>query len=199
MVKQVFKLILAIALVSQSMAQFFGGGGFLPSGGIGGMGGYKYGPAWGSLSSSYDGRRLGPVEVGGGAHFKLPNDGFAGARASVQPGVGGTSSLYGKVNIFDTPTHRLDVQGHHDRFLNRDLKPVGPAINEIGANYKHVGGATAHIGASKVGGGPIQGSLGASVPLVSTPQGGINLGVKGIAGEGMKPQGQIGVEGEFRF
>ncbi|KAB0795856.1 hypothetical protein PPYR_09917 [Photinus pyralis] len=199
MVKHVFRLFLAVAIVSQTMAQLCGGVDILPSGGIGGTGSYKNGPAWGSVSGSYDGRRLGPVDVSGGAHFKLPNDGFAGAQASVQPGVGGTSSLYGKVNIFDTPTHRLDVQGHHDRILNRDLKPVGPAVNEVGANYKHVGGATAHIVASKVGSGPIQGSLGASVPLVSTPQGGINLGVKAIAGEGMKPQGEIGVVGEFKF
>ncbi|KAK5642495.1 hypothetical protein RI129_008662 [Pyrocoelia pectoralis] len=199
MVKNIIKLVLVVALCSQSLAQFFGGGGFLPSGGIGGMGGYKYGPAWGSLSGSFDGRRLGPVNVGSGAHFKLPNDGFAGGRVAVQPGVGGMGSLYGKVNILDGPSHNLNIQGHHDRFLTKDLKPFGPPTNGLDVNYKHVNGATAHIGASQINGGPIQGSVGASVPLVKTPNGGINLGVRGTAAQGMKPQGEIGVVGSFDF
>ncbi|KAB0799759.1 hypothetical protein PPYR_07639 [Photinus pyralis] len=154
--KHVFELVLAILLVSQSIAQLFGGGGFLPNGG---MGGYKYHPVWRSLPGNFDGRNRDPASVDSGAHFKLPNEGFAGGRVVIQPGVCGMGSLYGKVNVFDTLTDRLDVQGHHDQYLNRDFRPVGNARSQIGANYKHAGGATALISSSKVGDGSIHGSV----------------------------------------
>ncbi|KAK5642494.1 hypothetical protein RI129_008661 [Pyrocoelia pectoralis] len=199
MVNNVFKIFIVVTMSSQSLGQFFGGRQNFPSGGFSQQAGYRAGPAWGSLSQSFNDRGFGtPIKVGGGVDFKLPGSHGIGGSASVIPGVGGQGSLYGTVNILDGPKHNLNIHAQHDRFLNRDLKPIGPPTNSLGVNYNHANGIGANVGASKTDGGPLRGSIGASIPIVSKPNGGgINLGVQTSVGQGMKPDHYIGLEAKI--
>ncbi|KAK4877155.1 hypothetical protein RN001_009661 [Aquatica leii] len=190
----------AVAITSPSSAQMFGGRQNFPSGGFSQQAGYKAGPVWGSLSQSFDRHGFGsPINVGAGADYMSKQGHGISGSLGVVPGVGGQGSLRGQVGILNSGNHHVNAFAQHDRFLNRDLKPFGPETNSAGLNYNNANGANAFISGSQTHGAPARGTVGGSIPLVSSGNAGINLSGQTTFGHGMKPQHQVGVEGSIRF
>ncbi|KAB0795853.1 hypothetical protein PPYR_09914 [Photinus pyralis] len=128
-----------------------------------------------------------PPTVSGEVNIKTPGNHEFGAKASVQPGVGGQGSVYGKVNIVDGPKHNLDVNIKHDRPFGKDLKP-GPPTNSVKVNYENQNGVGANVGVSHTRGEPGQPitiSGGANLKTPGNNEIGANVNIKpGVGGEG---------------
>ncbi|KAF5271834.1 hypothetical protein FQR65_LT05065 [Abscondita terminalis] len=194
--KLTFVVIAAVAMVSQSLGQFFGGRQNFPTGGFSQQAGYKVGPAWGSLSQSFDHRGFGsPINVGVGADYLSKQGHGLSGSANVVPGVGGQGSLRGQLGLLNSGNHHVNAFAQHNRFLNKDLKPFGPETNSVGLNYANKNGASAFVSGSRTQGVPATGTIGGSIPLINKGNAAVSLTGQSTFGHGMKPNHQVGVQG----
>ncbi|KAF5271829.1 hypothetical protein FQR65_LT05060 [Abscondita terminalis] len=203
--KFAFIAIATIAIVSPSLGQFFGGRQNFPSGGFSQQAGYKVGPAWGSLSQTFDRRGFGgpllssPISVGAGADYLSKQGHGISGSLNVIPGVGGQGSVRGQVGLLNSGNHHVNAFAQHNRALDKNLKPFGPETNSAGLNYANSNGASAFLSGSQTHGAPATGTVGGSIPLINKGNAGVSLTGQTTFGHGMKPDHQIGIQGEIKF
>ncbi|KAF5271830.1 hypothetical protein FQR65_LT05061 [Abscondita terminalis] len=199
-----FIAIATIAIVSPSLAQFFGGRQNFPSGGFSQQAGYKVGPAWGSLSQTFDRRGYGgpllgsPISVGAGADYLSKQGHGISGSLNVIPGVGGQGSVRGQVGLLNSGNHHVNAFAQHNRALDKNLKPYGPETNSAGINYANSNGASAFLSGSQTHGAPAIGTVGGSIPLINKGNAGVSLTGQTTFGHGMKPDHQVGIQGEIK-
>lgn len=189
-----------LCLVLETEAQFFGG----VNRGIGFQQetfGYKAGPAWGSVSQNRDFTgATGPKTFGAGVNLLTPHNSGLSASVYQQPGIGGQGSVRGSLNLLNTPKHDLSAFAQHDRFLNKDFKPIGPATNSGGLQYQHANGFAATGSLAQTQGQPLVKTLSVGVPLFKSDSGNTRVNLEGSTSHGGgKVDNKVGISLEAKF